>query len=91
MCSLINKIEDKKLDYFVVSTMPDIALKTVFELRKKGFSAEFDMQKRKFAKQLEKASKIANKAVIIGEDEIKGGYYTVKDLTTGVQTREEKI
>ena len=49
------------------------------------------MQKRKFAKQLEKASKIANKAVIIGEDEIKGGYYTVKDLTTGVQTREEKI
>lgn len=91
LCSLINKIEDKKLDYFVVSTMPDIALKTVFELRKKGFSAEFDMQKRKFAKQLEKASKIANKAVIIGEDEIKGGYYTVKDLTTGVQTREEKI
>ena len=53
LCSLINKIEDKKLDYFVVSTMPDIALKTVFELRKKGFSAEFDMQKRKFAKQLE--------------------------------------
>lgn len=91
LCSLINKIEDKKLDYFVVSTMPDIALKTVFELRKKGFSAEFDMQKRKFAKQLEKASKIANKAVIIGEDEIKGGYYTVKDLTTGVQAREEKI
>ena len=91
LCSLINKIEDKKLDYFVVSTMPDIALKTVFELRKKGFSAEFDMQKRKFAKQLEKASKIANKAVIIGEDEIKGGYYTIKDLTTGVQTREEKI
>lgn len=91
LCSLINKIEDKKLDYFVVSTMPDIALKTVFELRKKGISAEFDMQKRKFAKQLEKASKIANKAVIIGEDEIKGGYYTVKDLTTGVQTREEKI
>ena len=91
LCSLINKIEDKKLDYFVVSTMPNIALKTVFELRKKGFSAEFDMQKRKFAKQLEKASKIANKAVIIGEDEIKGGYYTVKDLTTGVQTREEKI
>ena len=91
LCSLINKIEDKKLDYFVVSTMPDIALKTVFELRKKGFSAEFDMQKRKFAKQLEKASKVANKAVIIGEDEIKGGYYTVKDLTTGVQTREEKI
>lgn len=91
LCSLINKIEDKKLDYFVVSTMPDIALKTVFELRKKGFSAEFDMQKRKFAKQLEKASKIANKAVIIGEDEIKGGYYTVKDLITGVQTREEKI
>ena len=91
LCSLINKIEDKKLDYFVVSTMPDIALKTVFELRKRGCSGELDMQKRKFAKQLEKASKIANKAVIIGEDEIKGGYYTVKDLTTGVQTREEKI
>ena len=49
------------------------------------------MQSRKFAKQLEKASKVALKAIILGEDEIKGGYYTVKDLTSGEQTKQTEI
>ncbi len=91
LCSLIEKQEYKKLDYFVVSSLPDIALKTAFELRQKGYSVDFDLQGRKFTKQLEKAGKIAKKAVIIGEDELKEGYYSVKDLETGVQEKVHSL
>ncbi len=87
LAELVKKTEDEKLDYFVVTKFPQNAIKTTFELRKKGYSADFDMQSRKFAKQFEKGSKIAKKAVIIGEDEIEGGFYTVKDFETGKQTK----
>ena len=49
------------------------------------------MQNRKFAKQLEKASKVANFAVILGEDEIEKGFYTIKNLQTGEQTQKNEI
>ncbi len=88
---LIQHQDEEKLDYFVVSTMPNDALLAVNKLRDKGYSADFDFQNRKFAKQLEKAGKIAKKALIIGEDEVNGGYYTVKDLASGEQTRVEEI
>ena len=91
LCSLIKKEEDKKLDYYIVSTETKEAVKLAVKLREKGYSADFDMQSRKFAKQLEKASKVALKAIILGEDEIKGGYYTVKDLTSGEQTKQIEI
>ena len=91
LCSLIKKEEDKKLDYYIVSTETKEAVKLAVKLREKGYSADFDMQSRKFAKQLEKASKVALKAIILGEDEIKGGYYTVKDLTSGEQTKQTEI
>ncbi len=88
---LIKHKEIQKLDYFIVSNIQDVAIETVQMLRDKGFSADFDFQNRKFAKQMEKAGKIANKAVIIGEDEIKGKYYTVKNLTTGEQIKTETL
>ena len=89
--SLIEKNKEEKLDYYVVSNISDIAIKTVCELRKKGYKADFDMQGRKFTKQLEKAGKIAKKALIIGEDEINGSYYTVKDMETGEQKQVKEI
>ena len=49
------------------------------------------MQARKFAKQLEKASKVAKFAIILGEDEIKEGFYSVKNLETGEQTKVQNI
>ena len=49
------------------------------------------MQKRKFSKQLEKASKCANYAVILGEDEIEKGFYSVKDLNSGEQKKIENF
>lgn len=88
---LIEKQPTDLLDYFIVSNMPDIAIKTVQYLRNKGKSADFDFLNRKFGKQIEKAGKIAKNAVIIGEDEIKGGYYTVKNLITGEQTKEKEL
>ena len=88
---LVQHQDEEKLDYFVVSTMPEQALLAVNELREKSHSADFDFQCRKFAKQLEKAGKIAKKALIIGEDEVKGRYYTVTDLISGEQTRVESL
>ena len=82
--------EEEKLDYFVVSNLQDKALETVQYLRDKGKSCDFDFQNRKFSKQLEKAGKTARYALIIGEDEVNGGYYTVKNLETGEQTKLQK-
>ena len=57
------------------------------KLRNYGFSAEFDYNSRKFAKQLEKASKVSNYALIIGEDELKNDYITVKNLADSTQVK----
>ena len=54
-------------------------------MRAGGFSAEFDLTDKKFVKQLEKASKVAEYAVILGEDEIKNNQVTVKNLNTAEQ------
>ncbi len=83
--SLIPQREGEKLDYFIVSNNQLEAVKLTMLLRQKGYSAEFDYNSRKFSKQLEKASKIAKHAVILGEDELKNGYLTVKNLVTSEQ------
>lgn len=80
--SLIKKYEGPKIDYFVVSSNPREALKLANEIRKFGKSAEPDYSSRKFAKQMEKASKVANFAVILGDEEINAGTVGVKNLKT---------
>ena len=85
--ALIPQIETKSIDYFVVSDNQLEAVKLTNILRQKGYSAEFDYNSRKFAKQLEKASKISKYAIILGEDEIKNNYLTVKNLSSGEQTK----
>lgn len=89
--TLVNKIEAQKIDYYVVSTNTLEALKLVQKLREEGKVADFDMQARKFAKQLEKASKVAKFAIILGEDEINQGFYSVKNLETGEQKKVLKF
>lgn len=88
---LIEKTPAQKLDYFVVSKYPGHAMKLCKDLREKGKTCDFDMQNRKFAKQLEKAAKVANFAVILGEEEIEKGFYTVKNLSTGTQEQKTSI
>jgi len=87
--SLLAPKTEELLDYFVVSTDSKEAIKLVNNLRNKGKSAEFDFSGRKFTKQLEKASKVAKKAIILGEDEINNGYLTVKDLSTSEQIKTD--
>lgn len=85
--SLIPSAEEKKIKFYVVSDNQEEAIKITKLLRDKGHAAEFDYNCRKFAKQLEKAAKIAMYAIIIGEDEIKNNYYTVKNLSSSTQEK----
>ena len=83
--SLLPEIETEKLDAYIVSNIPEEALKLAQELREKGLRVEFDLSNKKFSKQLEKASKIAKFAIILGEDEIKENKVSIKNLSTSEQ------
>jgi len=78
--SLIEKPELPKTDYFVISDNISVALNFADKIRSYGKSAELDYSSRKFSKQIEKAAKISNSAVILGENEISSGQITVKDI-----------
>jgi len=84
--SLLEKIEPEKLQAYVVSSNTLEAIKLVEEMRAKGISADFDMTNKKFGKQFEKASKVADFALVLGEDELKNNTVSVKNLSTSVQT-----
>lgn len=83
--SLLPQIESKKLTAYVVSSSSLDAIKLVEELRAQGVSVDFDFANKKFGKQFEKASKVANFALILGEDEIENNTVSVKNLSTGEQ------
>ncbi len=83
--SLLPEIEPQKLDGYIVSNSPADAFVFAQELRNKGYNVEFDLANKKFTKQLEKASKCAKFALILGEDEIKAGTVSVKNLETSEQ------
>lgn len=82
---LIGNKEDEKLTAFVVSNNPTEAIKLTEALRREGISCEFDLSNKKFVKQIEKASKSAKYAIILGEDELTAGNVTIKNLETGEQ------
>ena len=75
----------QKLDAYIVSNSPADAFAFAQELRAKGYNVEFDLANKKFTKQLEKASKCAKYALILGEDEIKSETVSVKNLETSEQ------
>lgn len=85
LISLLPAREAPKLDAYVVSTNQEEAIKLVGDMRKSGLSVDFDMTNKKFTKQLEKASKVARFAVILGEDEIQNGTVSVKNLANSEQ------
>ena len=90
LISLIPAIEPEKLDGYIVSNSPAEAFKLAADLRNAGLKVEFDLQNKKFTKQLEKASKIARYAFILGEDEIKNNMVSVKNLSTAHQEQLER-
>jgi len=85
LISLLKEKECSKLDGYIVSNNTTEALKLAQELRLQGFNIEMDLTNKKFTKQLEKASKLANYAIILGEDEIEKNKVSVKNLKTGEQ------
>ena len=50
-------------------------------------SVEFEHGDKKFVKQLEKASKVAKYALILGEDEMLNHQVSIKNLATGKQIK----
>lgn len=88
--SLLPAVEPKKLDAYIVSNNSSEAFKLAEELRAQGFNVEFDLANKKFTKQLEKASKCARFALILGEDEINAGKVSVKNLSTSEQVTVDR-
>lgn len=88
--SLLPEVEPEKLDGYIVSNSPANAFAFAQELRAKGLNVEFDLANKKFTKQLEKASKVARFALILGEDEIKSNQVSVKNLATSEQVTISK-
>ena len=84
--SLLSQPEPKKLDAYIVSNSSTEAFVLAQELRELGINVEFDLTNKKFTKQLEKASKVANFALILGEDEITNNKVAIKNLSTAEQT-----
>ena len=88
--SLLPVPESQLLDGYIVSTSSADAFELAEELRNDGFKIEFDLANKKFTKQLEKASKVAIYALILGEDEIKSGTVSVKNLKTAEQVTVDR-
>ena len=82
---LINQKKPSKLDYFIISSNAIEALKLVNLVRRHNKSADFDYSNKKFTKQFEKAAKVANFALILGDDEIKNNTLSIKNLNTSNQ------
>lgn len=85
LISLLPSKETKKLDAYVVSNFPVDAFILAEELRNQGLNVEFDLTNKKFTKQLEKASKVAKYAFILGEEEILKHQVSIKNLELGKQ------
>ena len=83
--SLMQQLPQKKLTAYIVSNETSSAIKLVSELRNNGISCDFDMTNKKFTKQMEKASKLADYALILGEDEIKNNQISIKNLAESTQ------
>ena len=67
--------------------MNPAALKLARELRREGLSVELGDGSFRLKKSFEAADKAARRIVILGEDELQSGILTVKDFSTGVQSK----
>lgn len=91
LISLITPKEPKRLDGYIVSNFPVDAFVLAEELRHQGLNVEFDLANRKFSKQMEKASKTAKYAFILGEDEILKHQVSIKNLDNGKQITADRV
>jgi len=79
------------LDAFVIAATPDarpVAFRLANALRAQQQSATIDLQQRSFKAQMREANRLkANAVYILGEDELRAGEVTVKEMATGEQRR----
>jgi histidyl-tRNA synthetase len=85
LISLLPEKISKLSDAFIVSNNSIEAFKLAQYLRNNNICVEMDLSNKKFTKQLEKASKAAKFALILGEDEICSNKVSIKNLETGEQ------
>lgn len=88
--ALLPHIQPERINGYIVSNSPAEAFKLAEELRNSGKTVEFDLANKKFTKQLEKASKVAKFALILGEDEIAKNIVSVKNMDTSEQCTIER-
>ncbi|WP_456342388.1 histidine--tRNA ligase [Thermovibrio sp.] len=96
---LLPELEEKREGVFVITRGEEAyreGLELVNFLRSKGIKAEIDHRQGSFKAQMKAADRVkAEFAVIIGEEEVKEGFYSLKELSTGkqekVETREELL
>jgi histidyl-tRNA synthetase len=64
------------------------AIRAAKTLRKAGFSVELPATELKFGKALERASKLGSRfALILGDNEVQSGEWTLKNLATSEQQK----
>ena len=68
-------------------TQNPAALELARELRRSGLRVELGDGSFRLKKSFEAADKVARKIVLLGEDEVLSGILTVKDFSSGVQTK----
>ncbi|MGA9585731.1 MAG: histidine--tRNA ligase [Terracidiphilus sp.] len=67
------------------------ALALARELRRAGLSVELGDGSFRLKKSFEAADRASRRIVILGEDELQSGILTVKDFTTGIQTKVPRV
>lgn len=83
-------LEAERLDYYIIPIgRPMEAISAAKALRDHGFKVELELGKKKLAKALDKANKEGvKKVIIIGENEVDGNTYKVRDMETGEEWLE---
>jgi len=79
--------QKSQLDFYIIPMNTEKeSLKLAIDLRKQGFNVDISMNGRKMKKCLDYANKVNIPYVIIlGEDEIKNGFFNIKDMNNKEQ------
>ena len=83
---LLNMTATKPIDYAILPITNNefaASMQLASKLRTDGKNVDIDFSERKLGDKFNRAGKIANYAIVIGETEANSGKYTAKNLETG--------
>jgi histidyl-tRNA synthetase len=90
----LEAVAQTKADAFIAplgENMNPAALALARELRREGLSIELGDGTFRLKKSFETADKTARRIVILGEDELQSGILTLKDFSSGTQTKVPRV